>query len=69
MDLNEYTAEWLVRERLAEARAYARRQSLIESVRPPRRPARVALGNALIRAGHWMLGQVPACVGASDRAR
>lgn len=67
MDLNEYFAEWLVRERLAEARALAARWALIDSVRPPHRPMRAVLGRALIRVGHWILGQVPGYAGAPDR--
>lgn len=59
MELNEYFAEWLIRERLAEARACAARSALLDSALPRRRPLRVALGRALIRVGHWILGQVP----------
>ncbi len=59
MQVNEYFAEWLVRERLAEARAFAARMALIDAVRPARRPARVGLGLALIRIGQWILERVP----------
>ena len=38
MDMNLYFAEWLVRERLAEARAAGARDALTQSVRPKRRP-------------------------------
>lgn len=51
MDMNEYFVEWLLKERLAEARAAAARSALIGPL-PPRRPARVALGLALVRLGH-----------------
>ena len=51
--------EQLVRERLDEARAYAARQALIRSLRPVRRPVRVALGVALIKIGHWIAGPAP----------
>ena len=54
MDASEYLVECLVKERLAEARAAAARSALVRSL-PPRRPARVALGRALIRIGHWIL--------------
>lgn len=55
MDPSEYLVECLIRERLAEARAAAARSALARSL-PPRRPARIALGRALIRIGHWMIG-------------
>lgn len=66
MDSNEYFVELLVRQRLAEARALAERWAPIDSVRPPRQPARVALGLALIRLGRWVLGRVPEPEGAPD---
>jgi len=56
MDPNEYLVECLVKERLAEARAAAARNTLARSL-PPRRPARVALGSTLIRIGHWIVGR------------
>ena len=58
MDPNEYLVECLVKERLAEARAAAARNTLARSL-PPRRPARVALGLALVRVGRWILGPDP----------
>lgn len=66
MDTNEYFVELLVRERLAEARALAERWAPIDSVRPPRQPARVALGLALIRLGRWILGRVSEPEGAPN---
>jgi len=51
MDMNVYFAEWLVKERLAEARAAGARDALIHAHRPPRQPMRIALGLALIRLG------------------
>jgi hypothetical protein len=59
---NEYFVELLVRERLTQAEALAARQALIDSLRPPRRPLRVAVGLGLIRVGRWVLG------GAADAA-
>ena len=56
MDPSEYLVECLIKERLAEARAAAARGAYARSL-PPRRPARVVLGRALIRIGHWILGQ------------
>lgn len=55
--MNTYFLELLVRERLAEARAAGMRAALLCSLRPPRRPVRAALGIALIRIGHWLVGQ------------
>ncbi len=59
MDYNAYFLEWLVRERLAEARAAAARYALTDSLRAPRCSARVWLGNALIRVGHRVLNADP----------
>ena len=56
MDFDEYFAERLIKERLAEAEAAAARSARLGSL-PPRQPARVALGCALIRLGHWLAGQ------------
>lgn len=53
MDLNEYLAEYRVKELLAEARAAAARSAFAASG-PPRQPARAVLGLALIRLGRWM---------------
>ena len=51
MDMNVYFAEWLIKERLAEARAAGARDALLHAHRPPRQPMRIALGLALIRLG------------------
>ena len=51
MDMNVYVAEWLVRERIAEARTAGARDALIHAHRPPHQPMRVALGLVLIRLG------------------
>ncbi len=72
MDWSEYVTEWLVRESLAERRALAAKDALIRAARPPRRPIRLALGSALIKLGHWLLGAeagvaVPPHVDASRR--
>jgi hypothetical protein len=55
--MNMYLDEQLVRERVDEARALAARRALVLSLRPARRPVRVALGLALIRIGHWVAGR------------
>ncbi len=51
MDMNVYFAEWLIKERIAEARAAGARDTLLHAHRPPRQPMRVALGLVLIRLG------------------
>ena len=65
--MNTYVEEQLVRERLDEARAFAAQQALIRSLRPARRPVRVALGMALIRTGHWVAGRAPRRTGQPSR--
>ena len=65
--MNIFLDEQLVRERLAEARAFAVQQALIRSLRPVRRPVRVAVGQALIRVGHWVAGRGPRRAGAQSR--
>lgn len=66
MDLNEYLAECLVKERLAEAWAAAARSALLRDL-PPRRPIRIALGLGLVRIGRWILGQAPEHVNEPNR--
>ena len=66
--MNLYLDEQLVRDRLADARVMAARHSLASRLRPVRRPVRVALGLALIRAGHWMAGRAPRRAGQPRRA-
>jgi len=51
MDYEPYFTEWLVKTQLGEARALAERLALLDILRPPRQPARIALGLALIRLG------------------
>ena len=57
--MNVFLDEQLVRERMEEARAMAARQALIRGLRPVPGPVRVAVGLALIRAGHWVAGRAP----------
>lgn len=49
----------LVRERLAEAEALVERWARLRAACRPRRPLRVRLGTALIRAGQWLLRRAP----------
>jgi hypothetical protein len=56
MDMNLYFAEWVVRERLAEARAAGARDALVHTARPRPRPVRVRLGLALVRLGRRLQG-------------
>jgi hypothetical protein len=55
MDLNSYGMEKLAEARLAELRAASARAALLASLRPAGHGARAALGEALIRAGRWLL--------------
>ena len=56
MDVNEYTLEMLVRERLAEARATRARQGLRARARSPRQGLRARVGVALIALGERLAG-------------
>lgn len=60
MDLQEYFADHLARERIAEFRAAADRERLSQEFREPRPPLRVSVGTALIRLGSWITGPTPA---------
>jgi hypothetical protein len=55
VDGNEYYMEFLIRERLAEARTHAARAALLASARPEPPPLRIALGLGLVRLGVWLL--------------
>ncbi len=70
MDMNSYGMEKLVEARLAELRAASARAALFESLRPKGHGARAALGEALIRAGRWLLrdGAVARGPARSNRA-
>lgn len=61
MDINIYALEILAEDRLARARAEAAVQALLRKggARPPRVPARVSLGLALISLGRWLRGAGP----------
>jgi len=57
--MNTHLHLQLARERLDEARAMAAQRALLRSLRPARRPVRVAVGLALIKIGHWLAGRAP----------
>ena len=56
MEVNEYTLEILVREKLDDARAAAARRALVVGSRPPRVPLRARVGAALIALGERLGG-------------
>ncbi len=49
MDMNDYVIDTLVRQRLDDIRADARRAVLAATLGPPRQPLRVTLGVGLMR--------------------
>lgn len=55
MDVHEYYAEILIKQRLEEARANAQRVALVRALRPPRQPVRVTVGLVLIGLGARLL--------------
>ncbi|HXZ43683.1 MAG TPA: hypothetical protein VEH53_02560 [archaeon] len=54
MDFHEQIVFQMAKERIEDAVRTAQRMRAIHSARPPR-PARVRLGSALVRLGHWMM--------------
>jgi hypothetical protein len=56
IDLNDYAVEIIVRDRLAEMRAAAESSHLMRPAHPVAHRLRVALGDALIRAGRRLKG-------------
>ncbi len=55
MDMNLYIAQKLTEARMRDLRAASARPALLGSRRSGRLGIRAALGEALIRAGRWML--------------
>lgn len=55
MEYNDYFVEWLVKQRLTEARALATRAHLLAEARLRRPALRVTVGTALIHVGAWLL--------------
>lgn len=66
--MNTHLQLQLARQRLDEARADAARWALVRQLRPARRPVRMVVGLALIKAGHWVAGRTPRRVGQPRRA-
>ena len=68
MDLNVYTLEYLVRQRLEETRASQAAWRRIEAEQAEPRALRVVLGHALIRLGRRLqpVPGGPGAVGGSD---
>ena len=64
MDVNEYTLEVLVREKLDEARAMTARRALVMDSRPARAPLRARVGAALIALGERVGGPAAVRAGA-----
>jgi len=56
MDGDTYVMEWIVKTRLAEARAQSARYALVASLRRPRPSVLALAGLALIRIGRWLGG-------------
>jgi hypothetical protein len=56
MDWHDYITRELIEDQLAERRAYAARERLLQAQRAPRPPVRVIAGRALIRLGAWIVG-------------
>lgn len=57
MHMLEDTMLLIVKERMEDALRFAEWRRALHLARGPRRPARVRLGMAFIRLGHWLLGR------------
>jgi hypothetical protein len=68
MDMNDYVMNTIVRQRLDDIRADARRAVLAAALTPPRQPLRVTLGLTLVRLGRWLLGAEHGVVSAPEPA-
>jgi hypothetical protein len=56
MDWHDYVTGELIEQQLAERRAQAARERLLQAHRAPRSSVRVAIGSALIRLGASIVG-------------
>ena len=57
MHIHEDIMAMMARERVEDAVRFAERMRDLRLARAPRLPTRVRLGIALIRFGHWLMGQ------------
>jgi hypothetical protein len=57
MDIHEHTVVLVAKERMEDARRSAEQVRALRLARTPRPSARVRLGTALVRLGHWIQGQ------------
>ena len=51
---NEYFTAWIIRERLRDLQAAARRDALVRNTPSRRTGLRIAVGTLLIRLGAWL---------------
>jgi len=59
MLLHEEVALLMAKERIEVAVRHAEQRRALRLARAPRGPARLRLGMALVRFGHWVMGQSP----------
>ena len=57
MDGNEYYTAFILKERLRELHAAARRDALLREIPPRPHPLSMALGTVLIRFGAWLMSE------------
>ena len=57
--VDEYLIDALAKHRLEEMRSWAERQAIVRSLPPTRGSLRTVVGTGLIRAGRWLLGEIP----------
>ncbi len=57
MYIQEHTVVLMAKERMEDAVRSAEQMRALRLGRAPRRSARVRLGMALVRFGHWIMGQ------------
>lgn len=57
MYIHEHTVVLMAKERIEGALRHAEQVRALRAALPPRLPLRVRLGMALVRFGHWIMGQ------------
>ena len=69
MFIEDHTMLLMARERMEYASRSAEQRRVLRLARGPRRATRVRLGLALVRLGHWIMGQSFVAPGATHETQ